>query len=99
MNAVEKHKADAGPTQGDLRRFDLRRLVALVTKESYQALRDPSTLLIAFVLVAYFGAAFGPPPPTVRVLAWSGLVGWLLVPWAYWADRIPDPRIAESLDP
>ena len=50
MNAVEKHKADAGPTQGDLRRFDLRRLVALVTKESYQALRDPSTLLIAFVL-------------------------------------------------
>jgi ABC-2 type transport system permease protein len=33
-----------------LRRFDLRRLIALVTKESYQALRDPSTLLIAFVL-------------------------------------------------
>ena len=50
MNAVEKHKDGAGPMQGDLRRFDLRRLVALVTKESYQALRDPSTLLIAFVL-------------------------------------------------
>jgi len=32
------------------RRFDLRRLLALVTKESHQALRDPSTLLIAFVL-------------------------------------------------
>jgi hypothetical protein len=46
-------------------------------------------LLMAFVLVAYFGAAFGPPPPTVQVLAWSGLIGWLLVPWAWWADRIP----------
>ncbi|HEX5959851.1 MAG TPA: ABC transporter permease [Rhodanobacteraceae bacterium] len=33
-----------------MRRFDLRRLVALVRKESLQALRDPSTLLIAFVL-------------------------------------------------
>ncbi|NLF02106.1 MAG: ABC transporter permease [Anaerolineales bacterium] len=36
--------------QPDLRRFDLRRLRALVYKESLQALRDPSTLLIAFVL-------------------------------------------------
>ena len=33
-----------------LRRFDARRLMALVAKESLQALRDPSTLLIAFVL-------------------------------------------------
>jgi len=44
-------------------------------------------LLMMFVLVAYFGAAFGPPPPDVRVLAWSGLIGWLLVPWAWFADR------------
>ena len=34
----------------ELRRFDLQRLLALVVKESRQALRDPSTLLIAFVL-------------------------------------------------
>ena len=33
-----------------LRRFDRGRLLALVRKESLQALRDPSTLLIAFVL-------------------------------------------------
>ena len=32
------------------RRFDLKRLQALIYKESLQALRDPSTLLIAFVL-------------------------------------------------
>ena len=34
------------------RRFDARRLAALVRKESLQAVRDPSTLLIAFVLPA-----------------------------------------------
>ncbi|MFO7527276.1 MAG: ABC transporter permease [Marinobacter sp.] len=33
-----------------MRRFDLKRLQALVLKESLQAIRDPSTLLIAFVL-------------------------------------------------
>jgi ABC-2 type transport system permease protein len=32
--------------------FDTRRLSALVRKESLQAVRDPSTLLIAFVLPA-----------------------------------------------
>lgn len=32
------------------RRFDQRRLLALVRKESLQAIRDPSTILIAFVL-------------------------------------------------
>ena len=32
------------------RAFDLRRLIALVRKESLQAIRDPSTILIAFVL-------------------------------------------------
>lgn len=40
--------APAAPTA--MRRFDARRLAALVRKESLQALRDPSTLLIAFVL-------------------------------------------------
>ena len=33
-----------------IRRFDPARLRALVLKESLQAIRDPSTLLIAFVL-------------------------------------------------
>lgn len=33
-----------------MRRFDPQRLAALVLKESLQAMRDPSTLLIAFVL-------------------------------------------------
>ena len=44
-------------------------------------------LLMAFLLVAYFAAAFGPPPPDARTLAWSALSAWLLVPWAWFADR------------
>jgi membrane-bound metal-dependent hydrolase YbcI (DUF457 family) len=44
-------------------------------------------LLIAFLIVTYFAAAFGPPPPDVRTLAWSALGLWLLIPWARWADR------------
>ncbi|MEB2284839.1 MAG: hypothetical protein B6D46_12950 [Polyangiaceae bacterium UTPRO1] len=47
--AANRQLGASGQDAG-LRRFDRRRLLALVTKESYQALRDPSTLLIAFVL-------------------------------------------------
>jgi hypothetical protein len=44
-------------------------------------------ILIAFLLVAYFASALGPPPPSVTVLAWSALTMWLLVPWIWWVDR------------
>ena len=42
---------------------------------------------VAFLIAAYLGAAFGPPPPSVEALAWTGLAGWLFVPWGYWIDR------------
>jgi hypothetical protein len=51
------------------------------------ARRTSFWLLVAFLLVAYCGAAFGPPPPDVRTLAWSALALWLLIPWAWWADK------------
>lgn len=47
-------------------------------------------LLWSFVIVLagiYLSAVFGPPPPSVRVLAMSGLLGWLFVAWGYWIDR------------
>jgi hypothetical protein len=44
-------------------------------------------LFIAFLLAVYFAAAFGPPPPDPRTLAWSALTAWLLVPFAWWTDR------------
>ena len=49
-----------------------------------------SVLLWSFVVVLaaiYLMAVFGPPPPSVAVLAWSGLLGWLFLAWAYWIDR------------
>jgi hypothetical protein len=44
-------------------------------------------LLIAFLVVAYAGASFGPPPPDVSTLAYSALALWLVIPWAAGADR------------
>ncbi len=44
-------------------------------------------LLMAFLLGVYFAASFGPPPPDTRTLAFSALTAWLLIPWAWMADR------------
>ena len=44
--------------------------------------------LLAFLLLAYMGAAFGPPPPSVPAIAWVGLAGGLLTAaLGYWIDR------------
>jgi hypothetical protein len=43
--------------------------------------------LVCFLGLLYPLSLFGPPPPNVQILAWSGLVMWLTVPWAAWADR------------
>ena len=43
--------------------------------------------LVAFLLVAYAGAAFGPPPPSVAAIAWAGLIGGLVTgALGYWID-------------
>ena len=44
--------------------------------------------LILFLLAAYFGAAFGPPPPDVQAIAWVGLAGGAVTAaLGYWVDR------------
>ena len=43
--------------------------------------------LAVFLGVVYAGSLSGPPPPNIQVLASAGLVMWLTVPWAAWADR------------
>ncbi len=43
--------------------------------------------LLIFLVAAYLGAVFGPPPPSVQTLAASALAIWLVLPWAAWADR------------
>jgi hypothetical protein len=44
--------------------------------------------LLAFLVVAYVGAAFGPPPPNVEAIAWAGLIGGAATGFlGYWIDR------------
>jgi len=44
--------------------------------------------LIGFLLIAYAGNAFGPPPPNVQAIAIAGIAGALLFTvWAWWIDR------------
>jgi len=42
---------------------------------------------VVFLAVIWTGAVFGPPPPSVSAIKYSGVGLWLLVPWAYWIDR------------
>jgi len=44
-------------------------------------------LLIGFFVLAYLGAAFGPPPPSAAAVAWSALALWLLPFWGWWIER------------
>ena len=50
MNGADGSRRDRRMPPEAMRRFDPKRLWALVVKESLQAVRDPSTLLIAFAL-------------------------------------------------
>lgn len=43
--------------------------------------------LSLFLLIGWLSSVFGPPPPSVNVLALSALLIWLLIPWGYWIDR------------
>jgi len=64
--------------------------VLLYTRATRPRDRWGSMLLWTFVLVLavlYVMSVFGPPAPSVTVLAWSGLLGWLFLAWAYWIDR------------
>ena len=42
---------------------------------------------VLFLAVVYAASLFGPPPPSVRVVALSALALWLTIPWAAWGDR------------
>ncbi|MCX6140738.1 MAG: hypothetical protein NTX15_07925 [Candidatus Kapabacteria bacterium] len=43
--------------------------------------------LIAFLLMMYFANIFGPPPPSEQIVAIGANATWLLVLWAWQADR------------
>jgi hypothetical protein len=52
--------------------------------------------LLVFLVVAYLGASFGPPPPSAHATAVSALALWVLIPWAAWADRYREMRPSSS---
>lgn len=47
----------------------------------------PFWSLVVLCTVMWITGPFSPPPPTERALGWFALVGWIVVPWAAWADR------------
>jgi membrane-bound metal-dependent hydrolase YbcI (DUF457 family) len=48
--------------------------------------------LVAVLGLLYLGALFGPPPPSVPLLAISALAGWLFAAWGAWTDRHRGPQ-------
>lgn len=49
--------------------------------------RHGTWALIGFLTLVYAGNFLGPPPPGEKAVAVVGLAQWLLIPWAWWADR------------
>ena len=54
-------------------------------------------LLMVFLLVTYVINVLGPPPPNYRMVAYSALLLWLLVPWGYWIDRNRHLKVGPGL--
>jgi hypothetical protein len=42
------------------------------------------------ILPILYVASNGPPPSSERALAWTALLLWLFVPWAWWVDKHRD---------
>lgn len=42
---------------------------------------------LVIFLLALYAASFGPPPPSIKALAWTALIGWPLTAWPWWVDR------------
>ena len=43
--------------------------------------------LLLFLLASWVASLTSPPPPNERAVAWVTLSMWILLPWAWWADR------------
>jgi membrane-bound metal-dependent hydrolase YbcI (DUF457 family) len=48
--------------------------------------------LVVICTVMWAAGPWTPPPPSARSLAWFALAGWIIVPWAAWADHYYVPR-------
>jgi LexA-binding, inner membrane-associated putative hydrolase len=83
----------AGTLAVEISMFAAGLAIYLTTTRATDALgRWNVRIFAALLLVLYFLAAFGPPPPDARALAWSAFGVWLLVAWGGWVDRNREPR-------
>jgi hypothetical protein len=48
--------------------------------------------LVAVLMASWLGAIFGPPPPSPQAVAWSALIGYVMVAWGWWIDRHREKR-------
>jgi hypothetical protein len=55
--------------------------------------------LAAFLVAIQLANTFGPPPPGIAPVAWSGMATWLLVAWGWWADGGASDRPASPIRP
>jgi len=58
-----------------------------VTKAENRAGSLGLLLLVGVLMLIYLGNILGPPPPSIKAIAWAGQLQWLFVIWAYWVDR------------
>jgi hypothetical protein len=42
---------------------------------------------VVFVVAIWLLNIFGPPPPSVRAIAWLANAQWILILWGYWIDQ------------
>lgn len=42
--------------------------------------------------VMWAASPFSPPPPNPSAIAWFGIFGWIVIPWAWWIERTSEPR-------
>jgi len=43
-------------------------------------------ILIGFLLLIHLLNLFGPPPPNAMAVAWSAVLMWLIIIWAWWIE-------------
>ena len=56
-------------------------------------------LFAGFLFVMYLSNLFGPPPPSVDMIAIAGNAMWLFVLWAWWSERrmqLPSSAVSPS---
>lgn len=58
-----------------------------VTKAKNKTGKYAFWAMIIFLAIIYISNIFGPPPPSVKAIAWAGELQWLFVIWAYWVDK------------